>query len=207
MPEAKKHFSMLRTFALADLFTFGNVICGMGAIFACLHQLATGDLVPLKHAFWLMPLALFMDGLDGRVARWRQKNSILGADLDSLADTVSFGVAPAVLGYTMGMRTLLDQVVFMYFVACGISRLARFNVTASALADETGKVKYFEGTPIPTSLLIVLLLGIQHWQGRSGDTLWGGIVHLGPLDWHPFNLAYLILGSTMISATLRIPKI
>ena len=207
MTERKKHFSMLRTFALADLFTFGNVLCGMGAIFACLHQLATNDHTYLKHAFWLMPLALVMDGLDGRVARWRQKNSILGADLDSLADTVSFGVAPAVLGYTMGMRTLLDQAVFMYFVACGISRLARFNVTAASLADETGKVKYFEGTPIPTSLLIVLLLGIQHSQGRLGETLWGGLVQLGPLDWHPFNVAYLILGSTMISATLRIPKI
>ncbi len=207
MPEAKKHFSMLRTFALADLFTFGNVICGMGAIFACMHQLATGDLQPLKHAFWLLPLALFMDGLDGRVARWRQKNSILGADLDSLADIVSFGVAPTVLGYTMGMRTLPDLVVFMYFVACGISRLARFNVTASALADETGKVKYFEGTPIPTSLLIVLLLWIQHRSGLSGDALWGGVLHIGPFDWHAFNAAYLILGSTMISATLRIPKI
>ena len=166
VPEAKKHFSMLRTFALADLFTFGNVICGMGAIFACMHQLATGDLQPLKHAFWLLPLALFMDGLDGRVARWRQKNSILGADLDS-----------------------------------------RFNVTASALADETGKVKYFEGTPIPTSLLIVLLLWIQHRSGLSGDALWGGVLHIGPFDWHAFNAAYLILGSTMISATLRIPKI
>lgn len=203
----KPHFSMLRSFALADLFTFGNVVCGMSAILVCLGALAAGSLDALGPAFWLLPAALVFDALDGRVARWRQKSSMLGADLDSLADTVSFGVAPAVLGWTLGLRGGLDQAILVYFVACGISRLARFNVTAAALADETGKVRYFEGTPIPTSLLLVLLLWLQYAAGRSGDALWGGVVDLGFTSWHPFSLVFLALGSTMVSGTLRIPKI
>jgi CDP-diacylglycerol--serine O-phosphatidyltransferase len=92
--------------------------------------------------------------LDGYVARLdRSRQSTLGADLDSLADVISFGVAPAVLGFTLGLRGGWDMLCLTYFVVCGVSRLARFNVTAEALADtETGKVKYFEGTPIPTSI-------------------------------------------------------
>lgn len=205
--DRKPHFSMIRSFALADLFTFGNVACGMAAILACMGALATGELGKLVHAFWLLPLALVFDALDGRVARWRQKSSMLGADLDSLADTVSFGVGPAALGYALGLRGGLDELILIFFVACGISRLARFNVTAAALADESGKVRYFEGTPIPTSLLLVLLLGVQYASGRVGDQLWGGLVQLGPLGWHPFSLGYFLLGCTMVSGTLRIPKI
>src|SRR6185369_4769822 len=79
-------------------------------------------------------------------------------ELDSLADVISFGVAPAVIGYGCGMQGLYDRVVLAYFVACGVSRLARYNVTAEALSGDEGKVKYFEGTPIPTSLLLVALM-------------------------------------------------
>ena len=94
-----------------------------------------------------------------------------------------------------------------YFVICGVSRLARFNVTASALADaETGKVKYFEGTPIPTSIVIVALLGLAFWQGHIDDRLWLGAWQLGPALLHPLALIYGLSGSAMISATLRIPK-
>ena len=82
-------------------------------------------------------------------------HSVLGSDLDSLADVVSFGVAPAVLGFTLGLRGAWDIVILAYFVVCGISRLARFNVTAAALTGASGKVEYFEGTPIPTSIVIV----------------------------------------------------
>jgi len=205
--ERKPHFSMLRSFVLADLFTFGNVVCGMGAILVCLRALASGSVADARGAFWLLPAALVCDALDGRIARWRQKSSMLGADLDSLADIVSFGVAPAVLGYTMGLRGAIDELILIFFVACGISRLARFNVTASALADETGKVRYFEGTPIPTSLLLVLLLGLQLHGGATLDRLWGGVTRIGDLSFHPFSLGYAALGATMVSATLRIPKI
>src|ERR671919_313235 len=105
----------------------------------------------------LRSLALVLDVLDGYVARLNPKRqSVLGGDLDSLADVISFGVAPAVLGFSLGMRDGWDMVCLTYFVVCGVSRLARFNVTAASLADaSTGKVKYFEGTPIPTSIVLV----------------------------------------------------
>ena len=94
-----------------------------------------------------------------------------------------------------------------YFVVCGVSRLARFNVTAAALSDSrTGKVKYFEGTPIPTSIAIVALLAAALAFGRTGDALWFGAWQIGPALLHPLALVYVASGSAMISATLRIPK-
>ena len=132
---------------------------------------------------------------------------MLGADLDSLADVISFGVAPAVLGFTLGLRGGWDMVVLTFFVICGVSRLARFNVTAAALSDsETGKVKYFEGTPIPTSIVIVALLGVAMFLGRIDERVWLGAVQIGPALLHPLTLIYGASGSAMISATLRIPK-
>ena len=131
---------------------------------------------------------------------------MLGADLDSLADVISFGVAPAVLGFTLGLRGGWDMLVLTYFVVCGVSRLARFNVTAAALADaETGKVKYFEGTPIPTSIVIVSCWrrGLDRAHRRAAVVRG---VRFGPATLHPLALLYGLSGSAMISATLRIPK-
>ncbi len=92
-------------------------------------------------------------------------------------------------------------------MVCGVSRLARFNATAAALADETtGKVKYFEGTPIPTSVVIVAILAAAFWVDRTGDSMWLGVMRIGPATLHPLVLLYAISGSAMISATLRIPK-
>jgi CDP-diacylglycerol--serine O-phosphatidyltransferase len=200
--------SLLRSYTPADLLTIGNAACGTVAIFLCLEHLAGQQVRFLWGAILLLPAALAFDVLDGYVARLdRGRQSRLGADLDSLADVISFGVAPAVLGYTLGLRGGWDMLVLTYFVACGVSRLARFNVTASALADETtGKVKYFEGTPIPTSVLIVAVLAIALWRGHTGDTLWFGAYRLGPAWFHPLVLIYAASGSAMISATLRIPK-
>ena len=202
-----KHFSMIRSFALADFVTVGNGFSGAGAILALMQYLVTHDTLALWVAFALFPLALVLDFMDGRIARWRQKSSAIGADLDSLADVISFGMAPAALGFACGFRGALDVAVLLYFVACGISRLARFNVTASALADETGKVKYFEGTPIPTSLALVLVLFVCALNGRIIDALPFGAVAVGPLSFHPLVLMYAVSGSAMISKTLRIPKI
>ena len=156
----------------------------------------------------LLPVALVCDILDGYVARLdTSRQSALGADLDSLADVISFGVAPAVLGFTLGLRGGWDILILTYFVVCGVSRLARFNVTAAALADTaTGKVKYFEGTPIPTSILLVVALGAAFQLGRVGEDFWLGAYRLGPALLHPFVLIYGLSGSAMISATLRIPK-
>ena len=199
---------MLRSYTPADALTIGNAACGTIAIFLCLDFLATGKGRFLWTAFLLLPLALVCDVLDGYVARLnRRRQSRLGADLDSLSDVISFGVAPAVLGFTLGMRGGWDMLILTYFVVCGVSRLARFNVTADALADsETGKVKYFEGTPIPSSVVIVLLLGIAVYLGRIEDALWLGATRLGPATLHPLTLIYGLSGSAMISATLRVPK-
>jgi CDP-diacylglycerol--serine O-phosphatidyltransferase len=200
--------SMLRSYTPADALTIGNAACGTIAVFLCLDYIAADNRRFLWTAFVLLPLALACDVLDGYVARLnKRRQSVLGADLDSLADIISFGVAPAVLGFTLGLRGGWDMVVLTFFVICGVSRLARFNVTALDLADtETGKVKYFEGTPIPTSILIVLLLGIAVMLGRIDERLWFGVHKIGPALLHPLVLVYGLSGSAMISATLRIPK-
>jgi CDP-diacylglycerol---serine O-phosphatidyltransferase len=203
-----RHLSMLRSYTPADLLTIGNATCGTIAIFLCLDYLATDERRFLWTAFVLLPGALICDVLDGYVARLNPaRQSRLGADLDSLADVISFGVAPAVLGFTLGLRGGWDMVGLSYFVVCGVSRLARFNVTASALTDVgTGKVRYFEGTPIPTSIVLVFMLAVAFYLGRVDGQLWFGSVHIGRPVLHPLTLVYVASGSAMISATLRIPK-
>ena len=80
-------------------------------------------------------------------------------------------------------------------------------MTSSALADVvTGKVKYFEGTPIPTSVVIVGILAVALWLGRTDEHLWFGTYRVGFAWFHPLSLLYAASGSAMISATLRIPK-
>jgi CDP-diacylglycerol--serine O-phosphatidyltransferase len=209
MPQ--RHFSMLRDFHLADWFTLANAFCGTGAIFAAMRFLqegaaSEGNVRDLLIGMALIPLAFVFDALDGRIARWRKVASTLGRELDSLADVISFGVAPAALGYACGLQGGWDWVVLSYFVGCGVSRLARYNVTAEMLSGDEGKVKYFEGTPIPTSVAIVGLLAAAAWTGSIGENLWLGMVQLGPWQLHPLVLVYALSGSLMISKTLRIPK-
>lgn len=197
---------MIRSFVLADLLTLGNGFCGTGAVLASMQFLVTGETRWLVVGMTLLPFALVFDFADGRVARWRHRSSFLGADLDSLADVISFGVAPAAIGFAVGLRGALDVVILLYFVGCGISRLARFNATADALADESGKVKYFEGTPIPTSVTIVALLAVLLWQHRIGADLWLGAWSIGGWTLHPLAVVYALSGSAMIS-TMRVPKL
>ena len=201
-----RHFSMLRDFQLADWFTLANAFCGTGAIFAAMRFLQDGRVGDLLLGMALIPLAFVFDALDGRVARWRKSSSTLGRELDSLADVISFGVAPAALAYACGMQGGWDWLVLSYFVCCGVSRLARYNVTAEQLSDGGDKVKYFEGTPIPTSVVIVGLLAWLAWSDRIGVALPFGVLQLGPWQLHPLALAYALSGSLMISKTLRIPK-
>jgi CDP-diacylglycerol---serine O-phosphatidyltransferase len=201
-----QRFSMIRSFHLADWITVANACCGVGALFAAMSFLQTSaERWHLLLACGLIVLALVFDMLDGNVARWRHESSPLGRELDSLADVISFGVAPAVIAYAAGMQGFWDRIVLLYFVACGVSRLARYNVTAERLAGDSGKVKYYEGTPIPTSLLLVFVLAIAVWLGRLGDQLWFGAVMLGPWQLHPLVLMFAVSGSLMIS-TIRIPK-
>ena len=199
---------MLRSFTPADALTIGNASSGTVAIFLCLDYLATGERRFLWLAFVLLPVALLCDVLDGYVARLnRSRQSVLGADLDSLSDVISFGVAPAVLGFTLGLRGGWDMLALTYFVVCGVSRLARFNVTAADLTDQdTGKVAYFQGTPIPTSIVLVALLGAAFALGRIDQHLWFGALQVGPAVLHPLVLLFVASGSAMISATLKVPK-
>jgi CDP-diacylglycerol---serine O-phosphatidyltransferase len=202
----RRHFSMLRDFHVADFITLGNAACGMGAVFCAMVFMATKEMEYFYTAALLVPIAFVFDVLDGKVARARHEHSILGRELDSLADVISFGVAPAALGFAAGLAGGWDWAFLIYFVCCGVSRLARFNVTAEDLTGASGKVKYFEGTPIPTSVVLVGVLAFAAWQGRLHDGLYGGVWTLGPWQLHPLSILYFASGSAMISKTLRIPK-
>jgi len=197
---------MIREFQLADWFTLGNAVCGVSALFAVMSYLQSLDIVHVYFACALIPLALIFDVLDGRIARWRQKSSAMGRELDSLADVISFGVAPAAIAYGCGAQGLYDRIVLVFFVACGVSRLARYNITADKLSEGSDKVKYFEGTPIPTSMFLVLLLAFASTQGAVGLALWGGALEVAGATLHPIVLLFAISGALMISR-IRIPKL
>ena len=205
-PVPPKHFSMIRGLHLADFLTLGNASCGMAAVFCAMIYMATQSRTAFYVAAALAPAALVFDVLDGKVARWRHTHSALGRELDSLADIISFGVAPAALGFAAGLRSGWDWLALSYFVCCGVSRLARFNVTAEALSDGKDKVAYFEGTPIPSSVLLTAVLAFSAWQDRLGEKLYWGSWAFGPWDLHPLSLLFVLSGTLMISKTLRIPK-
>src|SRR5664279_4030399 len=169
------HFSMIRGFALADFFTLGNAACGVAAVLMAMRSFVGRDPGDLLIAAAFAPAALVFDVLDGRIARWRQTASALGRELDSLADVISFGV----------------------------SRLARYNVTAESLSGESGKVKYFEGTPIPTSVILTAVLAWAIWQGRIGAALYGGAWTVLGASLHPLALLFALSGTLMISKTLH----
>jgi len=204
---AARHFSMLREFHLADFFTLGNAACGVGAVFFAMLYMSTQLAFHFYAAAALAPAAFIFDVLDGRIARARHQHSALGRELDSLSDVISFGVAPAALAFAAGMQGGWDVAALIYFVCCGVSRLARYNVTAETLSAGASKVAYFEGTPIPTSVLLTGVLAFAGWQGRVGETLYGGVYTIGPWDLHLMSLLFVLSGSLMISKTLHIPKL
>ncbi|HEX5082095.1 MAG TPA: CDP-diacylglycerol--serine O-phosphatidyltransferase [Blastocatellia bacterium] len=195
-----RHFSMIRSFHLADLFTIANGLCGMVAIFEAMKFLRSGDEREAFAAAVLIPIALVFDLLDGRIARWRHMSSALGRELDSLADMISFGVAPAAIAFAVGLNTWLDQIILIFFAICGLSRLARYNITADSLSASTGRVEYFEGTPIPTSVIPLGLLMILFYKGNLYPARLFGVVFHWPVA------LFLISGSLMVSRTIRIPK-
>ncbi|MCJ1475143.1 CDP-diacylglycerol-serine O-phosphatidyltransferase [Lambiella insularis] len=208
------HFSMIRALHLADLITELNGFCGFMSILCSMRYcLGPADRFgPAWAALAFMPFGLFFDFMDGKVARWRHKSSLMGQELDSLADLVSFGVAPASLAFALGLRTPLDTVVLSFFVLCGLTRLARFNVTVSTLPkDATGKSKYFEGTPIPTTLSIAAAMAYCVGQGWVLDEVPGGVLGAGLVGgWaevHPVVGVFAVWGAMMTSRTIRIPKL
>jgi CDP-diacylglycerol--serine O-phosphatidyltransferase len=128
---------------------------------------------------------------------------------------ISFGVAPAVLAFVVGLRTTLDTVGLACFICCGLARLARFNATVALVPkDGSGKARYFEGLPIPSTLALVGL--IAYWvklgwiEGKEG--LPGGIVTVwgkegGHGDLHVVSLIFGVWAAMMVSKTLRVPKL
>ncbi|TFK76522.1 CDP-diacylglycerol--serine O-phosphatidyltransferase [Pluteus cervinus] len=209
------HFSLVRNFRLADLVTIMNGVCGSFSIFSSARYLITNDPDYLWSALAFPLAGLLFDFLDGKVARWRNSSSLLGQELDSLADLISFGVAPSLLAFVVGLRTYLDTVVLTGFICCGLARLARFNATVALVPkDAAGKSKYFEGLPIPSSLALVGVL--SYWtsngwiEGQAGIpwgtmTLWGEPGGRGEI--HAVSLVFACWAAAMVSKTLRIPKI
>ncbi|GAA6048999.1 hypothetical protein JCM3770_005432 [Rhodotorula araucariae] len=212
-----RHFSLVRNFRLADCVTLGNGFCGALSLFSSAEYLRTNEQRFLWHALAYPVLGMIFDALDGKVARWRHESSMLGQELDSLADSISFGVAPAFVAWTLGLRTPLDRLILTLFICSGIARLARFNATVALVPkDATGKSKYFEGLPIPSSLLICAAMAVCVREGRfegpqgQGNGLPWGLVepvrrHTG-IEVHWAALVFAGWAAAMISKTLRIPK-
>jgi len=208
------HFSLVRNFRLADLVTIMNGVCGSFSIFSSARYLLTNDDDYLWSALAFPLAGLMFDFFDGKVARWRNSSSMLGQELDSLADLISFGVAPALLAFVVGLRTYLDTVCLTCFICCGLARLARFNATVALVPkDSTGKARYFEGLPIPSSLGLVAVLSYwtkQGWiEGKEGIpggtvTLWGKEGGRGEL--HVASIIFALWAAAMVSKTLRVPK-
>lgn len=176
-------------YVIPSLFTIGNIFCGFYAVinalkaFQAFHQpeIAT----PLfDHAALAIGLAYLLDGLDGRIARLTGATSEFGVELDSIADVISFGIAPAVLAYTWGYGNLagyerLAWGVSFFFLICGALRLARFNVLARAPRFDTPGTtpkldkRYFVGLPIPAAAGLTasfVYFDPNQWPGTSGVT-------------------------------------
>jgi CDP-diacylglycerol---serine O-phosphatidyltransferase len=121
---------------------------------------------------------------------------------------ISFGVAPAMVAFSLGLRSLADTVGLTFFVLCGLTRLARFNVTVSTLPkDASGKSKYFEGTPIPTSLALDGLMAYWlHNRWILEDVPLGIVAEGTPFEFHAAVLIFVVHGCLMTSRTIRIPK-
>src|SRR5256885_15092814 len=151
MSTRQRHFSMIRDFHLADFFTLANGASGMAAIFLAMEYVREPRPENVCGAALLVVAALVFDVLDGRIARRRYVAGSLGRELDSLADVISFGVAPACLAYAAGMSRPLDAIALLYFAACGISRLARYNITAEAAGARSRTRSHLDGIPKPPS--------------------------------------------------------
>ncbi|KAK4549034.1 hypothetical protein LTR36_007490 [Oleoguttula mirabilis] len=204
------HFSLVRAYHLADLITLMNGFCGVMSILSSMRYCMSppNHITDIWMSLVFMPLGLFFDFFDGKVARWRQKSSLMGQELDSLADLISFGVAPAMCAFAVGIRTPIDQVLLTCFVLSGLARLARFNVTTGNVPkDASGKAKYFEGLPIPTSLSIAALMAFWVSRGWVHENIPFGTLAQGTMfEMHPIVGLFLAHGCCMVSKTLHVPK-
>jgi len=201
-------------YALPTLFTAGNIFLGFISILRAFHGsmvAATGDLAASSKEFTIAAIAIgwavFLDGLDGRIARMTHTTSDFGREMDSLADVISFGLAPAVLAFAWGvqfvgpvtdpMRSQIHDAgyfISFLFLLCGALRLARFNVQKNPVPKNPGRPdrKYFVGLPIP-----------------AGAGMVAAVVYASnaePVTWWPltaFWLALLLLLGFLMVSTWR----
>jgi len=178
-PEAKKHARRMRRgiFLLPSIMTGANLLCGYYASIAAL----TGGQEDFDRAAKAIGIAILFDSLDGRIARMTGTNTEFGVQFDSLADVVSFGIAPAILAYAWGFRSSFAGVEAVHqlgefawiccltFLICSAWRLARFNVKGM----EPGGNKNFIGMPTPAAAgVVAAIVHACHWIGPISDQRW-----------------------------------
>lgn len=173
-------------YLLPNALTMGSAFAGFTSIYVSLN--AT-DVESLSMAAWLIVIAMFCDLFDGRVARMTKTESALGVQLDSLADALSFGVAPAFLIYQWGLEPLgvVGLVPAFVYAACAILRLARFNVMA---AESHGVMRHFLGLPTPLAAGAVVSIVIAHLSVTN---------HMATGATGSVALMALLLGGLMVS--------
>ena len=177
VPDPKRKRRLRRgIYLLPSLMTGANLLCGYYASIAAL----VGTREDLDHAAKAIGIAIVFDALDGRIARLTGTNTEFGVQFDSLADVVSFGIAPAILAYAWGYRNLTNAgsesflghfawLCCLTFLICSAWRLARFNVKGM----EPGGNKNFVGMPTPAAAgVVAAIIHSFHWAGPLEDPRW-----------------------------------
>jgi CDP-diacylglycerol---serine O-phosphatidyltransferase len=151
-------------YILPSMFTVGNIFCGYFAIVATMR----GN---YDHAAQAIGVAIILDALDGKIARLANATSLFGLQLDSLADVISFGIAPSILAFFWGMQNVdyrLGWIAAFTFTICGAMRLARFNIQA-------GGLKHFVGMPIPAGGGAIAAI-VHFFGGSSPNPVGSGLM-------------------------------
>lgn len=176
-------------FVLPNLFTISSIFCGFYALTLCSGQASPLHLYQAALAIFF---GIFFDGFDGRVARLTKTQSQFGVELDSLADVVTFGVAPGMLVYKWALAPLgfIGLFLSFAFAACGALRLARFNVLALR-SPHGGASRFFVGLPIPLAAGMIVSMVIAHHGARGGT--------LGTASQVPIAICVAFLSLLMVS--------
>src|ERR1700722_10377997 len=192
-------------YILPSLFTTANIAAGFYAILQTVHG-ATGEAWHMDFAAKAIGFAVLFDGLDGRIARMTHTASDFGRELDSLADVITFGVAPALLAWMWGFHLLptafispdlhlkiiqLGSIACFAFLIAGASRLARFNIAKNPQPSNPGRPgkKYFVGMPIPAGAGVIA--AVVHFSGGEPVTSW-----VTALSW---MMMVVVVGYLMVS--------